>query len=106
MATRRRRPQLLAVKAAELAFAVPQVVAHRVARMAIAGPKPSARDRKEFARMVAEQNAAFGESFNAMAAQAVRADQAPSCGRLRLPTVVGQVERQAPPSLPWLPRWK
>ncbi len=77
MAIRRRSAkQSLALKAAELAFAVPQVVAHRVTRMVISGPKPSARDRKEFELMVAEKNAAFGKSWNAMAAQAVVANQA------------------------------
>ena len=73
---RRSAKQSLAVKAAELAFAIPQVVAHRVTRMATSGPKLSARDRKEFERMVAEKNAAFVESWNAMAVQAVLANQA------------------------------
>ena len=77
MATRRNRAaRSLAVQAAELAVAVPQVVAHRVTRMALSGPKLSARDRKEFERMVAEKNAAFGESWKAMAAQAALANQA------------------------------
>jgi hypothetical protein len=77
MATRRRRAtQSLAVKAAELAFAVPQVVAHRVTRMALSGPKLSARDRKEFELMLAEKHAAFGESWNAMSRQAALANQA------------------------------
>ncbi len=77
MNTRRRRAQqTLAVKAVELAFAVPQVVAHRVTRMALSGPRLSARDRKEFELMVAEKNTAFGESWNAMAAQAALANQA------------------------------
>lgn len=77
MPSRRKRvTRSLAVKAAELAFAVPQVVAHRVTRMALSGPKLSARDRKEFERMLAEKNAAFRESWNAMAAQAARANQA------------------------------
>ena len=77
MATRRRRAtQSLATKAAELALAVPQVVAHRVTRMALSGPKLSPRDRKEFNLMVAEKNSAFGESWNAMAAQAALANQA------------------------------
>jgi hypothetical protein len=49
---------------------VPQVGAHRVARMALAGPQLSARDRREFALMVAEKNAAFAASWQAMAAQA------------------------------------
>ena len=77
MAIRRRRAaHSLATKAAELAIAVPQVVAHRMARMALAGPRLSPRDRKEFERMVAEKNSAFGESWNAMAAQAALANQA------------------------------
>jgi hypothetical protein len=108
MATRRSRAtRSLAVKAAELAFAVPQVVAHRVTRMALSGPKLSPRDRKEFERMVAEKNAAFGESWNAMAAQAVVANQALaasffrsflSLGRGRKPsaaTAVNQIHKAA-----------
>ena len=65
----------LAAKAVELAFVAPQVVAHRVTRMALAGPKLSLRDRKEFERMVAQKKSAFGESWNAMAAQAALANQ-------------------------------
>ncbi|MGZ9074915.1 MAG: polyhydroxyalkanoate granule-associated phasin [Burkholderiaceae bacterium] len=77
MSIRRKRvTQSLAVKAAELAFAVPQVVAHRVTRLALSGPKLSARDRKEFQRMVAEKNAAFAESWTAMVAQTALANQA------------------------------
>ena len=72
---RTRKPKPLAAQAAELAVAVPQVVAHRVTRMAIAGVSPSARDRKEFQRMGAEKVAAFSESWNAMALQALRANQ-------------------------------
>ena len=76
MPTRRRRnTRPLAAQAAELAFAVPQVVVHRVTRMALAGPMPSPRDRKEFHRMGAEKTAAFNESWQAMTAQAVRAQQ-------------------------------
>ena len=63
-------------EAAQLAFAVPQVVAHRVARMALASPVLSVRDRKEFQRMGTEKTAAFMESWNAMAVQALRANQA------------------------------
>lgn len=77
MATpRTRATRSLAIKAAELAVAVPQVVAHRLTRMALSGHKLSARDRKEFERMVAEKNAAFGESWNAMATHAALANQA------------------------------
>ena len=73
---RKRKTNPLIAKAAELAFAVPQVVAHRVTRMAIAGPSLSDRDRKEFRRMSAEKTAAFSESWNAMTRQALRANQA------------------------------
>jgi hypothetical protein len=75
-ARRNRAARSLAVQAAELAVAVPQVVAHRVTRMALSGPRLSARDRKEFELMVAEKNAAFGEAWKAMAAQATLANQA------------------------------
>jgi len=80
---RTRKTQSLVAKAAELAFAVPQVVAHRVTRMAVAGPTPSARDRKEFQRMGAEKAAAFSESWNAMTLQAFRAHQALAASFLR-----------------------
>ena len=84
MATRRRRADTsFAVKATELAFAVPQVVAHRVTRMALSGSVPSARDRKEFELMVAEKNAAFVEAWRAMAVQTVLANQALAASFLR-----------------------
>ena len=66
----------LAAQAAELAVAVPQVVAHRLTRMALAGPKLSARDRKEFERMVAEKNVAFADAWQAMSAQTARSQRA------------------------------
>lgn len=66
---------LLAVQAAELAIAVPQVIAHRFVRMALSGTEPTKRDRKEFERMGTEKMAAFTESWNAMALQAWRAYQ-------------------------------
>lgn len=80
---RTRKTVSLAVKMAELAFAAPQVVAHRVTRMAIAGPLLSPRDRKEFKRMSAEKTEAFAESWNAMAMQALRANQALAASFLR-----------------------
>ena len=77
MASRRTRAKSsLALQAAELALAVPQVVAHRMTRMALAGPRLSERDRKEFALMVAEKNAAFGDAWQAMATHGARANQA------------------------------
>lgn len=63
----------LAVKSAELAFAVPQVVAHRVARMALSGSSQTARDRKEFELMGEEKVRAFMESWSAMTLQVWRA---------------------------------
>lgn len=84
MANRRmRKTASLYAQAAELAFAVPQVVAHRVARMAIAGPSLSGRDRKEFQRMSAEKTDAFVASWNAMTMQAFRANQALALSCLR-----------------------
>ena len=76
MPARRRSSLSLSAKTAELAFAVPQVVAHRLLRMAHAGPHLSARDRKEFARMIAEKHSAFGESWNAMAVQSLASQRA------------------------------
>lgn len=73
---RSRKARSIAMQSAELAAAVPQVVAHRMARMALAGPTLSPRDRKEFERMVAEKKTAFGEAWSAMATQTVRANQA------------------------------
>ena len=77
MPLRRKTPtRSLAAQAAELAVAVPQVVAHRMTRMALAGPKLSARDRKEFERMVAEKNVAFADAWQAMSAQTARSQRA------------------------------
>ena len=69
---RNRRSNSLAVQAAALAVAVPQVVAHRVGRMAFAGFGPTARDRREFQLMNAEKVAAFYESWSAMYVHAFR----------------------------------
>ena len=74
--SRSRKTASFARQSAELASAVPQVVAHRVARMAMAGAVPSERDRREFQLMVDEKNDAFSESWNAMAQQALRVQQA------------------------------
>ncbi len=73
---RLRKSTSLAIKLAELSLAVPQVVAHRVTRMTLAGQAPSARDKKEFELMVAEKKVAFGQSLSAMALEAARINQA------------------------------
>ncbi|MFM9915841.1 MAG: polyhydroxyalkanoate granule-associated phasin [Rhizobacter sp.] len=61
---------------AELSWAVPQVVVHRLTRMAMAGSSPSPRDRREFDLMTAEKNDAFNESWSAMSSQAICVQQA------------------------------
>jgi hypothetical protein len=50
-------------------------MAHRLARMALAGASPSARDRKEFHRMGTEKVLAATEAWNAMAAQTILENQ-------------------------------
>jgi len=72
----RHRQNTLAARSAELAFAVPQVMAHRIARMALAGAQPSDRDRREFTRMGTEKAAAFQQSWIAMGMQLWQAQQA------------------------------
>ena len=66
MRPRRHSATRLSRQATELALAVPQVVAHRVARMALAGPTLSARDRKEFHGMGQEKMVAFWQSWFGM----------------------------------------
>ncbi|HIV72779.1 MAG TPA: hypothetical protein H9903_17715 [Candidatus Aquabacterium excrementipullorum] len=68
----RRKTRSLATQTAELALATPQVMAHRLTRMALAGHNPNARDQKEFHLMGAEKVAAFQESWMAMGLQAWR----------------------------------
>ncbi len=59
-----------------IATGAPQVIAMRVARMASHGMNPSPGDRREMHRMVSEKSHAFGESWMAMGAQALRMQQA------------------------------
>jgi hypothetical protein len=70
-----RAQRKLAQQALGLSMAVPQVIAHRVGRMAAAGPNPNARDRKEFKQMGAEKMAAFYESWAAMGLAAMKSQQ-------------------------------
>ena len=66
MAVRRRRSKSLAAQSVALGFAVPQVIAHRMARMG---------DHKEMHRMGTEKLLAAGEAWNAMALQAMLENQ-------------------------------
>jgi len=103
MPARRRRPSAsLSAKTAELALAVPQVVAHRVLRMAQAGPHLSARDRKEFARMIAEKNSAFGESWNAMALQTLHSQRALSAALALTSVTAFAADYPAPKEGEWV----
>lgn len=61
-----RKSRRLAAQTAQLAFAVPQVLAHRAMRMT---------DQRELTRMGVEKMFAFGESWNAMAMEAFLANQ-------------------------------
>jgi hypothetical protein len=72
---RRRSSARTSRHAAELAVAVPFVVAQRLARLAAAGPHPTARDRREFRRMVDEKGPAFAASWLAMWAEGWRLQQ-------------------------------
>ena len=84
MAIRRpRKSKSLAIKSTELALAVPQVVAHRLTRLALAGPKLSDRDRTEFRMMINEKRVGFAQAWSDMTMQAFRANQALTATMLR-----------------------
>ena len=74
-ASSRRKADRLRAQTTEVLFAAPQVVAHRLGRMALAGPKPSLQDQREFHRMSAEKIAAFGEAWRAMTLQMLKSNQ-------------------------------
>jgi hypothetical protein len=57
----------LATKTLEMMLASAQVIGHRTSRMALAGPAPNARDRREFALMGKEKIDAGAQSAQAMA---------------------------------------
>jgi hypothetical protein len=58
----------------QLATIAPMVIGYRLAGMAIAGPEPSARDRKEVARMGQEKVDAWSEAVQAMGMRIARAN--------------------------------
>jgi hypothetical protein len=58
----------LATKTLEMMLASAQVIGYRTGRMALAGPAPNARDRREFALMGREKIEAGAKSAQAMAA--------------------------------------
>jgi hypothetical protein len=70
-----RRAAALARRTGELSIAAPQVIAHRLTRMALAGPRPGRRDRNEFYAMFAEKQAAFARSWLDMLTEGWRIQQ-------------------------------
>ena len=70
---RHRHIARLARQSYELALAGPEVIAHRLTQLWLAGESPSQRDREEFYRMSAEKVAAFYESWYAMSREMWRA---------------------------------
>ncbi len=74
--TRPRRPRRTSAShLVDLGIAAPQVVAHRLARMAASGATPSAGDRREFTGMVLEKQTAFAQGWMAMWVEAALAQQ-------------------------------
>lgn len=73
--TRARRATRTAVQLAELSVAAPQVIAHRLTRMALSNPATHARDHKEFTGMVMEKQVALLQAGMAMWLEAARWQQ-------------------------------
>ena len=73
--TKHTRNKPTIAKLAELAVAVPQVVAIRTSRMLAAGANPGAVDRAEFSQMSNEKVHAFWESMVGMATQTAKSNQ-------------------------------
>jgi hypothetical protein len=65
----------LALRTTEMMLASAQVIGHRTQRIAAAGSRPGARDRREFARMGQEKVEAGLLSATAMTADAVKLNQ-------------------------------
>lgn len=80
----------LARQTGELAEAVPQVIAKRLSRMALAGAAPSARDRKEFQRMGTEKVEALAESWRAMTLATMQAQQRLALTCMTFPWMLGK----------------
>jgi hypothetical protein len=72
---RNRKSHALAAQGIGLCVAIPQVVSHRIVRMALAGSSPSLRDRREFYLMGFEKIVAFYESWTAMSIEMLRLSQ-------------------------------
>jgi len=65
----------LVAQTAEMMLASAQVIGHRTQRMALAGPAPGERDRREFALMGREKVEAGAQSIQAMASHLLNRNQ-------------------------------
>ena len=68
-------PHRTASELLDISMAVPQVINHRLTRMALSGPVLSARDQKEFTRMVVEKQVAFSQAWLTMGAEMFKVQQ-------------------------------
>jgi hypothetical protein len=74
----------LALQSFEMAFAVPQVIAQRTARMLAAGTAPSVKDQREFLLMSSEKAEAFVEAWLAVTMRMFTGNQQLALSMLRL----------------------
>jgi hypothetical protein len=107
-ASSRRKAARIGTQASELMLAAPQVVAHRLGRMAIAGHRPSANDQREFQRMGAEKLAAFGEAWQAMTLQMLKSNQQLAASMMRSwwPTAAVRSGKAAAPWVQATAQWQ
>ena len=88
----------LVTQAVELCLVAPQVVAHRLARMVVAGPLPTTRGQQELLRMGEEKITAFQQSWAAMWVQALHLQLQVAQG---LPRATAQSLSRGEPA--WMP---
>jgi hypothetical protein len=74
-ASSRRKAARIGSQTSELMLAAPQVIAHRLGRMALSAGRPNRNDQREFHRMSAEKVTAFGEAWQAMTLQMLKSNQ-------------------------------
>ena len=82
-------PHRTASELLDISMAVPQVINHRLTRMALSGPVLSARDQKEFTRMVVEKQLAFSQAWLAMGSEMFKVQQQLCLAWMRNPWTVG-----------------
>jgi len=79
----RRKAARIGTQTSQMLLAAPQVVALRLRRLALSGPRPSLKDQREFHRMSAEKVAAFGEAWQAMTLQMLKSNQQLAASMMR-----------------------